>query len=101
MRMGTFLLGSIAGAAAVVYLNRKTNSTLFRAFTSQDASMGKMIGKAANSISGKTGSETSAQNFKNGGSSQQAEKIMNKDVAVHQAVKEILQDSTASSSRMQ
>jgi hypothetical protein len=101
MRMGTFLLGGIAGMAAVVYLNRKTNSTLLRAFTSKDQSVGNMIGKAANAFSGKTGSETSAKNFKGSGTTHQVEEIIKEDPAVHQAVNKILHESTASGSRMQ
>jgi uncharacterized membrane protein len=51
MRIGTFLLGGIAGAAAVVYLNRKTKSMMFSAFNSSNDSMGKMMNKAQNTFS--------------------------------------------------
>jgi hypothetical protein len=38
MRVGTFLLGGIAGAAAVIYLNRNAKSMMFSAFNSLNTS---------------------------------------------------------------
>jgi uncharacterized membrane protein len=38
MRIGTFLLGGIAGAAAVIYLNRNAKSMMFSAFNSSNTS---------------------------------------------------------------
>ncbi len=50
MKIGTFLLGGIAGAAAVIYLNRKSKSMLFSAFSSSSESMGKVVDKAKDSF---------------------------------------------------
>jgi hypothetical protein len=41
MKMGTFLMGGIAGAAAVMYFNRKAKSMMFSGFSSSNASVGK------------------------------------------------------------
>jgi hypothetical protein len=38
MRIGTFLLGGIAGAAAVIYFNRNAKSMMFSAFNSSNTS---------------------------------------------------------------
>jgi hypothetical protein len=38
MRVGTFLLGGIAGAAAVIYFNRNAKSMMFSAFNSMNTS---------------------------------------------------------------
>jgi hypothetical protein len=38
MRIGTFMLGGIVGAAAVIYLNRNAKSMMFSAFNSSSTS---------------------------------------------------------------
>ncbi|SEB65197.1 hypothetical protein [Paenibacillus sp. GP183] len=38
MRMGTFMLGGIVGAAAVIYLNRNARSMMYSAFNSSNTS---------------------------------------------------------------
>jgi hypothetical protein len=38
MRIGTFLLGGVAGAAAVIYFNRNAKSMMFSAFNSSNTS---------------------------------------------------------------
>jgi hypothetical protein len=101
MRMGTFLLGGVAGAAAVIYLNRKTKSTLLRAFISSDDSMGNIAGKTKDTFSGKPGSETSAKNFNGSNNFQQVEKIIKEDPNLHQTVNEILQESSTNKTTLQ
>ena len=63
MKIGTFLLGGIAGAAAVIYLNRKSKSMLFSAFSSSSESMGKVVDKAKDSLVNKSFGDSTAQKF--------------------------------------
>jgi uncharacterized membrane protein len=86
MRVGTFLLGGIAGAAAVIYLNRKTKSALLQAFTSSNDSVGNTVGKAKNTSTGKTGFESSAKNSKENSTFPLLEKMMKEDQESHHTV---------------
>lgn len=45
MKMGSFLLGGMVGAAAVVYLNTKNKAMLLSAFSSNNSSMGNSMAK--------------------------------------------------------
>ncbi|OXM88093.1 hypothetical protein [Paenibacillus rigui] len=46
MKFGSFLLGGLVGAAAVVYFNNKSKSMLLSAFTSNNQSLGHVMDKA-------------------------------------------------------
>ncbi|UQZ81956.1 hypothetical protein SK3146_01113 [Paenibacillus konkukensis] len=46
MKIGSFLLGGLVGAAAVMYFNNKSKSMLFSAFSSNNQSLGQMTDKS-------------------------------------------------------
>ena len=50
MRMGTFLVGGLMGAAAVVYLNRTRKSMMFSSFTQAGESVDRMMNKAKSTM---------------------------------------------------
>jgi uncharacterized membrane protein len=79
MKVGTFLIGGIAGAAAVIYFNRKAKSMMFSAFNSSS-----------------TSPSTSSRN----NNSQQQEKPAKMNSVMHQAVNEILSDNQEKSAGM-
>jgi hypothetical protein len=51
MKIGSFLLGGLVGAAAVVYFNNKSKSMLLSAFSSNNQSVGNMVDKAKDKFS--------------------------------------------------
>ncbi|OPH60883.1 hypothetical protein BC351_16970 [Paenibacillus ferrarius] len=105
MKIGTFLLGGIAGAAAVVYLNRKSKSMLFSAFSSSSESMGKVVDKAKDTFTSKTFNSTSTapKSFTNSGASNltQVEKIVKEDPSLKATVNEILSENKENTSSIQ
>ena len=111
MKIGTFLLGGIAGAAAVVYLNRKSKSMLFSAFSSSSESMGKVVDKAKDTFANKSfSSDSPVRNFsstsKNTGANSSGglgtvEKIVKEDPHLSVTVNEILQANKENSSTIQ
>lgn len=58
MKLGSFLLGGLVGAAAVVYLNNKSKSMLFSALSSNQ-SVGNMMDKAKDRFNGASDSSAS------------------------------------------
>ncbi|MZQ84370.1 hypothetical protein GQF01_19825 [Paenibacillus sp. 5J-6] len=113
MKIGTFLLGGIAGAAAVVYLNRKSKSMLFSAFSSSSESMGKVVDKAKDTFANKSfSSDSPVRNFSSTSTSTNAganssgglgtvEKIVKEDPHLSVTVNEILQANKENSSTIQ
>jgi Na+-transporting NADH:ubiquinone oxidoreductase subunit NqrC len=103
MKIGTFLLGGIAGAAAVVYLNRKSKSMLFSAFSSSSESVGKAVDKAKNTFVNKSFTDSMAKNFSNSSANNlnQVEKIVKEDPNLKVTVSEILQENKENTSTIQ
>lgn len=110
MKIGTFLLGGIAGAAAVVYLNRKSKSMLFSAFSSSSESMGKVVDKAKDKFANKSFSDSPVRNFSStstnasanaSGGLSQVEKIVKEDPHLSGTVNEILQANKENTSTIQ
>ncbi|GFZ89502.1 hypothetical protein GCM10008018_39570 [Paenibacillus marchantiophytorum] len=105
MKIGTFLLGGIAGAAAVVYLNRKSKSMLFSAFSSSSESMGKVVDKAKDSFSNRTFNSTSTapKSFTSTGANglSQVENIVKEDPSLKSTVNEILNENRENTSTIQ
>jgi len=103
MRIGTFLLGGVVGAAAVVYLNRKTGgSLLMSAFSSSGESVGKTVGKTKETFSGKSFTDLSAKSFKTSGSGlDKVEDIVKDDPSLKQTVNEILEDNQEQATTIQ
>jgi hypothetical protein len=66
MRMGTFLLGGIVGAIAVVYFNRN-NSMLMSNISQAGQSVGNMMNKARNTISNTDMMTSSSNNSRTSG----------------------------------
>jgi uncharacterized membrane protein len=100
MRIGTFLLGGIAGAAAVVYLNRKTKSMMFSAFNSSNDSMGKMMNKAQNTFSNQASQANSTAQGSQRDQSGQSQNAGKGDTLLHQAANEILNNAEEKSANM-
>ncbi|KRE69300.1 hypothetical protein [Paenibacillus sp. Soil750] len=103
MKLGTFMLGGIAGAAAVIYLNRKSKSMLFSAFSSPSQSMGNVMDKAKETFTSKSVGESTARNFSSTSTNgfNQVEKIVKEDPSLKATVNEILQDNKISSATIQ
>ncbi|MBA2942246.1 hypothetical protein HZF08_28650 [Paenibacillus sp. CGMCC 1.16610] len=114
MKIGTFLLGGIAGAAAVVYLNRKSKSMLFSAFSSSSESMGKVVDKAKDTFASKSFGDSPVRNFSStstnssanssansSGGLGQVEKIVKEDPHLSVTVNEILQANKENTSTIQ
>jgi hypothetical protein len=103
MKLGTFMLGGIAGAAAVIYLNRKSKSMLFSAFSSSSDSMGKVVDKAKDTFVSKSFGDSAVRNFSSASSTglNQVEKIVKEDPHLKATVNEILQDNKESTSTIQ
>jgi hypothetical protein len=99
MRVGAFLLGGIAGAAAVIYLNRITKSMIFSAFSSSNDSMGKMMNKAKNTFAGDSNNQTSKNPQKD--HLDQAAKSAKQDPALQHNVNEILSKAEGNNARIQ
>lgn len=109
MKIGTFLLGGIAGAAAVVYLNRKSKSMLFSAFSSSSESMGKVVDKAKDTFASKS-SDSPVRNFSSTSTNAGANssgglgavaKIVKEDPHLSVTVNEILQANKENNSTIQ
>ncbi|MDD9267606.1 hypothetical protein ACFPES_11280 [Paenibacillus sp. GCM10023248] len=118
MKIGAFLLGGIAGAAAVVYWNRKSKSMLFSAFSSSSESMGKVVDKAKDTFVNKSFNESAVKNFSNmasnsasntaantganaSGGLNQVEKIVKEDPHLRVTVNEILEANKEKASTIQ
>lgn len=103
MKLGTFMLGGIAGAAAVIYLNRKSKSMLFSAFSSSNESMGNVMDKAKGTFGSQTFGNSVAKNFSSTSTNglNQVEKIVKEDPHLKATVNEILQDNKASAATIQ
>jgi gas vesicle protein len=94
MRVSTFLLGGIAGAAAVIYLNRKSKSMLFSAFSSSSNSMSKLMDNSKDNMSGKS-SQNAAKStaFNATNNLSQVENMIKEDPSLKHKVNEILSDN--------
>jgi hypothetical protein len=118
MRLGTFVLGGLMGAAAVIYLSdRKNRSMKFSAFTSPVDTLGKMMGgtmglinnftdnNRQNKTAAATGAPhaTTSANAANMGTNglTQVQKIVNEDPELKKTVNDILQDNGKSSMNLQ
>ncbi|SDN88252.1 hypothetical protein SAMN04487897_105256 [Paenibacillus sp. yr247] len=103
MKIGTFLLGGIAGAAAVIYLNRKSKSMLFSAFSSTSESMGKVVDKAKDTFVNKSFGNSAAKSSSNTSTNSlnQVEKIVKEDPHLKATVNEILSDNKENTSTLQ
>jgi hypothetical protein len=112
MRMGTFLLGGIVGACAMVYMNRK-NGMMLSNITNAGQSVGNMVNKAKSKFTnmdmdmGTSSHNTSGNNI-NGHSNHdeglaKVEEIVKKDPNLKNKVDEILAENNqnASSFRVQ
>jgi hypothetical protein len=99
MRIGTFLLGGIAGAAAVIYLNRKSKSMLFSAFSSSSDSMGKMVNKAKDTMTG--ANDSTSFNTNSTKDLGDVEQIIKKDPDLQHTVNEILIDNKENTTTIQ
>jgi hypothetical protein len=107
MRMGTFLLGGIVGACAVVYMNRK-NGMMLSNFANAGQSVGNMVSKAKSKFSNMNmDMDTNSNNM--GGNSinrhsnhdeglDKVEEIVKKDPNLKNKVDEILADSNQNTS---
>ncbi|MEK8127433.1 hypothetical protein WMW72_05845 [Paenibacillus filicis] len=109
MKVGTFLLGGIVGAAAAVYVTRKAKPLLFSAFSSSDAASGVWAKNGHAAKSGKPGD--SSRSFQSGSASWDGQKsssglgneagglgkveeIIKQDPKLKEAVDEILAGSS-------
>ncbi|MFC5448052.1 hypothetical protein [Paenibacillus aestuarii] len=103
MKIGAFLLGGIAGAAAVIYLNRKSKNMMLSAFSSSSDSMGKAMDKARDNFASKSFKDTTVKNFSNASSGglNEVDKIVNKDPGLKAAVSEIMKDSKETTTTIQ
>ncbi|NEW06112.1 hypothetical protein GK047_08830 [Paenibacillus sp. SYP-B3998] len=113
MKIGTFLLGGIAGAAAVIYLNRKSKSLMMSAFSSSSESMGKVMGRAKDSLvnnsfkesfkdsTSKSFSPTNSGNATGSGHLNQVEKVVKEDPSLKATVNEILQENHENTTTIQ
>lgn len=110
MKFGSFLLGGLVGAAAVVYLNNRSKSMLFSAFNSNNQSIGNMMDKAkdkftadANTATATVGafdakSSNKSTAFKkndafSAGGLSQADDVIKKDPSLQKTIQEILANS--------
>ncbi|GIP37501.1 hypothetical protein J31TS4_07810 [Paenibacillus sp. J31TS4] len=112
MRLGTFLLGGLAGAAAVVYLNRR--GSMLAGLANSEGTAGQFLNKAKQAVSsfqmgamssssGKSGhqsrSEANGSKHENarqaagrqGGSMEQVEHLIDEDPQLKATVQDILQ----------
>ncbi|MEW9699024.1 hypothetical protein [Paenibacillus sp. SI8] len=110
MKIGTFLLGGIAGAAAVIYLNRKSKSMMLSAFSSSSESVGKVMDKARDKFVSKTfkdsSIDSSAKSYSSASSGSagglsQVEKIVKEDPGLKSTVNEILQENEKTTATIQ
>lgn len=117
MKIGTFLIGSVAGAALALYAGKRIRGMRSAMFSSESSGIGSslnnVIGQTKNFVSGKGGKEGSKQQAShNSGSSRESgashssssdgkeslENLIAKDSQVKAAVDEILVKNAASSS---
>ncbi|MFS0837856.1 hypothetical protein [Paenibacillus sp. 1P03SA] len=118
MRIGTFLIGSVAGAALALYAGKRIRNMRSAMFSSESGGIGSslndVIGQTKNFVSGKGGKEGSKQQADhNSGSShashasgashssdgkESLENLIAKDSQVKAAVDEILVKNATSSS---
>lgn len=96
MRVSTFLLGGIAGAAAVIYLNRKSKSMLFSAFSSTNDSVTNFMNTSKNPLASKMNMNTNSASNLN-----QVEKFVKEDPALKHKVNEILADNNENTQTIQ
>lgn len=102
MRIGAFLLGSIAGATAVIYFNRKSKSLLFSAFSSTNNSVNKIVENAKDTLSGKAAKLSPAfHNSASANNLNKVEKWVNEDPALKQSVNEILGENKQKAQTLQ
>lgn len=103
MRIGTFLLGGIAGAAAVVYLNRKSKSMLLSAFSSSSETMGKAVDKAKDTFVNKSSGGSAFKNFSSTSTNSlnQVENIVKEDPQLKATVSDILHENKENTATIQ
>jgi hypothetical protein len=124
MRIGTFLLGGLVGAAAVVYFTDKKNrSMMFSAISSPTDSLNKLFGKSkekafesmmggsmgqtATAATGSTKSGTTVGTSASSATASgkdglaQVEKIVNEDPQLKRTVNEILSDNNKAAATLQ
>lgn len=89
MRFGSFIMGGVVGAAAVMYLSRNKNSMMFSSFTSD--SMGKVVNKAMGKMSSKSKPSFSGDGLN------EVNDIIKNDSELNEQVEEILQENRGNS----
>jgi len=90
MRLRSFLMGGIIGAAAVVYMNRYKSSMMFSNFSNAGQSMSKMMDKAKSKFSSGSMSSTQAKDYPD---LNKVDEIVNHDSHLKDKVNEILAEN--------
>lgn len=91
MRFGSFLLGGLVGAAAVVYFNNRSKSMLLSTFAGNHQSFGNVMGKMNDKLKNKsTNEEFNKENPFEAGGMEQVKEIAQNDPDVSKTVNEIL-----------
>ncbi|NHN28752.1 hypothetical protein [Paenibacillus agricola] len=89
MKMGSFLLGGMVGAAAVIYLNTKNKAMLLSAFSGNNASMGNNMSKAKEKMTGAFDKESHSPKAGFG----EVKAIINKEPQLKATFEEILAEN--------
>jgi hypothetical protein len=101
MKLGSFLLGGMVGAAAVVYLSTKNKAMLLSAFNSNNSAIGNTMAKAKERFKGtfdnEQGKGEEESNHKEKHSSKpdfgKVEGMINKDPQLKATIGEILAEN--------
>ncbi len=95
MRIGGFLLGSLVGAAAVVYFSRNNKPTMAASWSQVGDSINNLVDTATNKIMNmRTNMMQNKQNpSQNSTGMEKVEDIVNQNPQVKQQVNEILRDN--------
>lgn len=98
MRIGGFLLGSMVGAAAVVYFSRNNKPTMASSWSQAGDSINNLVDTARNKMMNmstkmKQDKQTPSQNSN---AMEKVEDIVNQDPKVEHQVNEILRDNHVS-----
>jgi thioredoxin reductase len=100
MRMSSFVVGGIVGAAAAIYMSRN-NKPIMYSLSQAGESVNKMMDTAMNKMKVMTDKQSAGQYTDTAGGLDKVEEMAEKDPQVKQKVDEILEENTSSSFQTQ
>jgi hypothetical protein len=93
MRFSSFLLGSLVGATAVMYLSRRGSGTMMSSFTQAGESVGNMMNKAKSNFSGFNAQQNNSHPYSESAAEDKVKEIISEEPHLKNEFNQIMAES--------